>query len=508
MNPINSAHKSHCRVVMRITLTFELHISQKRGEDVDENIKRQAGDGRKIIVVLSIQRSVQTMEKSLSLICFICVALAALAVPSFAHIHSHKVKHYEQDRVTVHTWIYSLLSSAAVGACGVFPLVVNRWIRLDSGCKDKAAFRSLLSFAVGGLLGDVFLHLLPEAWGAHNRDVGMSLGVWVIVGLLSFMLVEKIVKITEEATGDESNPKCQPESSTAEKSEERKSKKIDAMTNGHAVVYANGTEAHTEKSLDSAKNGLRKKNGYVNSTMLRNGCVSRKNGTHTNGLVNGISMKSLSHVAPGDLSLHYHQQEGTKTDRVTSLQCHDNNRVASLQTTKHNESWRSRWLQKDISGYLNLVANCTDNFTHGLAIATSYVANPAVGLLTTLAILCHEIPHEIGDFAILLNSGFNLKEAAKAQVTTACGGLVGVVAGLTAEHLSNASEWLLPFTAGGFLYIALISIVPDLLQDSAKINVKQTVIEMVALVMGIVVMALVTIVEKKSCGHMPLHLKH
>ena len=449
------------------------------------------------------------MEKSSLLICCVCAVLSSLVAPSFAHIHSHKVKHYEQDRVTVHTWIYSLLSSAAVGACGVFPLVVNRWIRLDSGCKDKAAFRSLLSFAVGGLLGDVFLHLLPEAWGAHDRDVRMSLGVWVIVGLLSFMLVEKIVKITEEATGsdNENDSKCQS-GSTTEKKEAEGQSEIEATTNGHAVSYSKETDTHTKTGLNNAKNGL-KRNGCVkNNAMQRNGCISRKNGTHTNGLINGISMKSPSHVTPRDQPRHYDQREGTKTDRVASLQCDDNSRVPSLQTTKQIETWRSRWLQKDISGYLNLVANCTDNFSHGLAIATSYVANPAVGLLTTLAILCHEIPHEIGDFAILLNSGFNLREAAKAQVTTACGGLVGVIAGLTAEHLSNASEWLLPFTAGGFLYIALISIVPDLLQNSAKINAKQTVIEMVALVMGIVVMALVTIVEKKSCGHMPLHLKH
>ena len=143
-----------------------------------------------------------------------------------------------------------------------------------------------------------------------------------------------------------------------------------------------------------------------------------------------------------------------------------------------------------------------DNFTHGLAIATSYVANPAVGVLTTLAILCHEIPHEIGDFAILLNSGFNLKEAARAQMTTACGGLVGVVVGLTAEHFSSASSWLLPFTAGGFLYIALVSIIPDLLKT--KSNASQSVIELFALVFGVVVMAFVTVVEKRSCEHMPL----
>ena len=440
------------------------------------------------------------MMKSSLLICCICVVLSALVPPSIAHIHSHKVKHYEQDRVTVHTWIYALISSAAVGACGIFPLIVNKWIKLDSGCKDKAAFRTLLSFAVGGLLGDVFLHLLPEAWGAHDREVGISLGLWVTVGLLSFMLVEKIVKLTEDATSDENNPGRKCQSLTIEKTEERRPR-IDAV-NGFAVAHAKQS-SHIETSY--AKNGL-KRNGCVNAPK-RNGYVNGMNGTRTNVLVNGISMKSVSHVPPRDASLHYTQGEGTETDRVDSHH-HDKQVVPSLPATIQSESWRSRWLQKDISGYLNLVANCTDNFTHGLAIATSYVANPAVGLLTTLAILCHEIPHEIGDFAILLNSGFNLKEAAKAQITTACGGLVGVVAGLTAEHLSNASDWLLPFTAGGFLYIALISIIPDLLQDSSKVNFKQAVIEMVAVVMGIIVMALVTIVEKKSCGHMPLHLKH
>ena len=160
----------------------------------------------------------------------------------------------------------------------------------------------------------------------------------------------------------------------------------------------------------------------------------------------------------------------------------------------------STWLDKDISGYLNLVANCTDNFTHGLAIAASYVANPAVGFLTTLAILCHEIPHEIGDFAILLHSGFNTWEAAQAQMVTACGGLVGVVAGLTAEHLSSSAGWLLPFTAGGFLYIALVSIIPDLLEEQGA---RASLLQLGGVVLGVVVMALVTLVEKKSCSYMP-----
>ena len=58
-----------------------------------------------------------------------------------------------------------------------------------------------------------------------------------------------------------------------------------------------------------------------------------------------------------------------------------------------------------ISAYLNLVADCTHNFTDGLAIGASFLVSRNVGLITTLTIFLHEIPHEIGDFAILIQSG-------------------------------------------------------------------------------------------------------
>jgi zinc transporter 13 len=80
---------------------------------------------------------------------------------------------------------------------------------------------------------------------------------------------------------------------------------------------------------------------------------------------------------------------------------------------------------KYVAGYLNLIANSVDNFTHGLAIGGSFLVSFRLGFLTTFAILVHEIPHEIGDFAILLRSGFNRWDAAKAQLITATGGIFG-----------------------------------------------------------------------------------
>ena len=83
-----------------------------------------------------------------------------------------------------------------------------------------------------------------------------------------------------------------------------------------------------------------------------------------------------------------------------------------------------------------------------------------MGLITTFAILIHEIPHEVGDFAILLKSGFSRWEAAKAQMWTASVGMLGALAMALAalsldsvKSLEARTAWILPFSAGGFLNI-------------------------------------------------------
>lgn len=378
----------------------------------------------------------------MKLLTILLVALWSLSGLVQAHIHSQKVKHFERAQLTLSTWISALVSSALVGVCGVFPLILNKYVRLDSGCKDKLAFKAVLSFAVGGLLGDVFLHLLPEAYGTReNGEGGTAIGIWVLMGLLSFLMVEKMMKMAEAE--EDSAELC-----------------TETIKRGGAVL--DYTKIHNNGNSNCSVSD------FGNETIRR---------THRSGCSDTTKPK-------------------TKSIESSKVHSHPSNSLAT------NSGTTTRWFDKDVSGYLNLVANSTDNFTHGLAIAASYVASPAVGMLTTLAILCHEIPHEVGDFAILLNSGFSLKEAAKAQMLTACGGLVGVVVGLTAEHISSASSWLLPFTAGGFLYIALVSIVPDLLEGVHN-SLQHSVVELLALGVGVGIMALVTIVEKKSCAYMP-----
>lgn len=175
-----------------------------------------------------------------------------------------------------------------------------------------------------------------------------------------------------------------------------------------------------------------------------------------------------------------------------------------------------------ISGYLNLIANSIDNFTNGLAVAGSFLVSFHHGFLGLLAILCeirnysicynrtliimmfvclfffrsvHEIPHEVGDFAILLRSGFSRWDAAKAQLLTAFTGVIGALLALSGSNVTNALEvrtsWVMPFTAGGFLHISLVTVLPDLMKET---DPKESIKQWIALIAGIALMATLNIV--------------
>lgn len=123
---------------------------------------------------------------------------------------------------------------------------------------------------------------------------------------------------------------------------------------------------------------------------------------------------------------------------------------------------------------LNLVADFAHNITDGLAIGAAFAsakneADVKAAYLTVLAILVHELPHELGDMALLIKSGMSKGSAMLMQVFTAVGCLVGTFLGVAIESSGDADEhhqsWIIPFTAGGFLYISLSVIIPELLSN-------------------------------------------
>nr|CDS30102.2 ufm1 conjugating enzyme [Hymenolepis microstoma] len=119
-------------------------------------------------------------------------------------------------------------------------------------------------------------------------------------------------------------------------------------------------------------------------------------------------------------------------------------------------------------GYLNLLANSIDNFSHGLSVGAGYAVSIRAGLVATICLLIHEIPHEISDFIILLRSGFTKWDAIKGQLCTASTCLIGTFAIAIFKCSFKDYMLLLPFTAGGFLYIAMVSLLPTFLKEKDK----------------------------------------
>lgn len=306
-------------------------------------------------------------------------------------------------------WIHSIGSTLLISAA---PFVILYFIPLDNTEQMQPRLKTLLAFASGGLLGDAFLHLIPHATnphshhgddahshdhshdGTHSHSHDMSVGLWVLAGIIAFLAVEKSVRLIKGGTDG-----------------------------GHGHSHGAPKKVPTKEEIGASKKTDDKKD----------------------------KKKSSAAVAKPE----------PKQDIL-------------------------------VSGYLNLAADFAHNFTDGLAIGASYLAGNSIGIITTITILLHEVPHEIGDFAILIKSGCSRRKAMGLQLVTALGALAGTVLALLGSS-GEASPWVLPFTAGGFIYIATVSVLPELLEESTKLG--QSIKEISALLAGVALMVVIAALE-------------
>ncbi len=144
-------------------------------------------------------------------------------------------------------------------------------------------------------------------------------------------------------------------------------------------------------------------------------------------------------------------------------------------------------------GTMNLVGDAVHNFIDGVLIAASYVVSIPLGISTTIAVTAHEIPQELGDFGVLLHSGFKKREAIIYNFASACFSILGAVLVLMLGVISkNIINFIIPLTAGGFIYIALSGLVPELHKEQ---NYKKSLIQLISIIVGIFVMYLLIVFE-------------
>lgn len=340
-----------------------------------------------------------------------CEVVQELNQLTSEHLHTHGGEHTDEQTSYIN-YVFSKLfpfdnpAYNAILATSYISGPPNLILGFIPATINPSKLSLLVSFAIGGLLGDVFLHLLPQTFVGEPIDHSKAsfvlvderrnvvLGLFIFVGFISFFLVDKSLRILQHEQGAQ-------------------------QSHSHSHSHTPSTAAEQKEDEELRKH--KKTDGDKDAAVIKNPNSSVK-----------------------------------------------------------------------ASAYLNLISDFTHNITDGLAISASFYISKSVGSTTCLAVFFHEIPHEVGDFALLIQGGFTKWQAMNSQFVTAIGAYLGTFLGIFIQNLTSNSvtdivtegsiitesfkspglfgtsvttgDLTLPFTAGGFLYIATVGVIPEVLE--------------------------------------------
>lgn len=143
--------------------------------------------------------------------------------------------------------------------------------------------------------------------------------------------------------------------------------------------------------------------------------------------------------------------------------------------------------------YMILYGDGVHNFIDGLAIGASFLVSIPVGIATSLAIILHEIPHEIGDFAALIHGGLSKKKAIYYNFISALTSIIGTIVALFLnQRIEGINKFLIPFAAANLIYIAGTNLIPVLHKEK---QFKKSFIQIFTFILGIAIMYGLLMVE-------------
>lgn len=144
-------------------------------------------------------------------------------------------------------------------------------------------------------------------------------------------------------------------------------------------------------------------------------------------------------------------------------------------------------------GKLVLFTDGFHNLIDGAIIGASFLIDIRVGIATTIAVILHEIPQEIGDFAVLIHSGYTKQKALLFNFISGLAAILGLIIVLLFGNIMNNSiTWLVPVAAGGFIYIAIADLIPELHKTK---KIKHSLIQIGIIIIGVLSMFALTLLE-------------
>jgi zinc and cadmium transporter len=157
------------------------------------------------------------------------------------------------------------------------------------------------------------------------------------------------------------------------------------------------------------------------------------------------------------------------------------------EETEHEHALHAQHVAEGRPGLMILIGNSVHSFCDGIVIAAAFVAETRLGLITTLAIVAHAVPQQVGDFAVLLHSGYTRKRAFGVNVATGLATLAGATAGYFAlATLTGILPTVLAIASASLLYVAVADLIPSLHRRPEPM---ETLKQMLMILSGIAIIA-------------------
>ncbi|XP_077996941.1 metal cation symporter ZIP14-like isoform X2 [Glandiceps talaboti] len=368
----------------------------------------------------------------------------------------HKMNQPDIFSIPGHIWGYGFLAItiiSGVSLVGILTVPLTR--RYPTLYKRLLSY--LVALAVGSLAGDALLHLIPHSFaGEHEEDehageseqddhLNMVLkGLVILFGIYFFFIIERIMKYVSH----------------------RKQRKKRRRKHWHKHRHMKETMLLSEEDQRVIGAKLERHTDLHNSTQFLD-LVTVQGGTGDTKTY--VSMNELN-SGNDDHNHHDYHKHDHDSDSDDDLD-HE-----SASSGGHGHSHNHGNLQNaSIASvaWMVIMGDGLHNFSDGLAIGAAFANSLTGGLSTTIAVFCHELPHELGDFAILLTSGMSVKQAVMYSLVSSVLAYIGMFIGIALGNINSMSLWIFAMAGGMFLYIALVDMIPEMTRAASAKNENQ-----------------------------------
>ncbi|XP_062972306.1 zinc transporter ZIP10 isoform X2 [Elgaria multicarinata webbii] len=438
----------------------------------------------------------------------------------------------DTDKTGASAWICGIISITVISLLSLLGVILIPII--NQGC-FKFLLTFLVALAVGTMSGDALLHLLPHSQGVHNHSHheghghqhehqhlhghshghdgmvqsfleeydAVLKGLVALGGIYLLFIIEHCIRMFKHYNKQRTKQKwC------------KKKQKVDESPIGRKL------SDHKLNRPDADWLQLKPLAG-ADDSVLSDDRLNETELTDLDGQLDSLPKAFLT-VEEENSMLHAHNDVShvVRDNDLPDPEYESNHRKDKSAVRKHNHLWSHKHSHhshghchsgKDLKdtgianiAWMVIMGDGIHNFSDGLAIGAAFSAGLTGGISTSIAVFCHELPHELGDFAVLLKAGMTVKQAIVYNLLSAMMAYVGMLIGTAVgQYANNITLWIFAVTAGMFLYVALVDMLPEMLhgdgdnEEHGYCPVGQFILQNLGLVLGFAIMLVIALYEDK-----------